>query len=73
MAWLEQGVTDRLRATALALTAEERAALTWEGAREFVANDTMEITNFEWMRQGGQMTPWQAVALLRGISDLEGA
>lgn len=67
MGWLSQSHYDKLKAAALALTQEQRDNLTWDEAQKFRAVDTLEIARWNGMRQRNELTPWQAVARLRGI------
>lgn len=69
MGWLPQSTFDELRRRFLALTPEEREALTWETARAFVAADTLELASWQGLRRSS-LKPWQAVAKLRGCHHL---
>lgn len=68
MGWLPQSEFDRLRREALALTADERKDLTWEEARRFIADDTLEMAVWTGLKTSGR-TPWQAVAAVRRIPE----
>ena len=69
MGFLNQSEFDRLKAAAESLTAEQRSALTWEQARQFIAADTAELNMFAGDHERKELTPWQAVARIRGIAE----
>jgi hypothetical protein len=51
------------------LTPEGRAALTWEGAARFVLSDTVELAQWARLKRRPDLTPWQALAMLKGITE----
>jgi hypothetical protein len=67
--WLDPERILASRQAAEGLTPEERAALTWEGAARFILPDTLERARWEGLRRRSDLTPWQALALLKGITD----
>lgn len=66
MGWLPRQAFLDLKAEALALTEEERNALTWETARRFVTHDTLDMARWYGLSVTCD-TPWEAVCILRGI------
>lgn len=66
MGWLSQATFDELKAKAAAMTPAERAALTWETAKQFVAPDTLDLACWHGL-QKNCATPWEAVRRLRGL------
>lgn len=70
MGWLSQSVFDEAKARAIALTQAERDALTADDVRRFSVADTIDFAMCSGLIRSvneGKLTPWQAVARLRGI------
>lgn len=72
MGWLPQKSFDDLRENALQLSREERKSLTFDEASQFVAPDTLELAEWEGLKTRQDITPWNAVCILRFISRAEG-
>lgn len=67
MGWLNQSDFDHMKKLVREMTEEERRSLTWEEARYYVLPDTMELATWSGLCDRKQGTPFQALALLRGV------
>jgi hypothetical protein len=67
MGWLNEDVFDRLKAYAESLPADRQRLLTWEEASYFVAADTLDIAKWTGLLRRTDLTPYEAVKILRGI------
>lgn len=66
--WMSEENFDQVKQGALALTPEQRAALTWSQAYCHIPGDTLKIAEFQGYEAGGLLTPWQAVCRCNGIT-----
>ena len=62
MGWSTRKQIDDGRSRVLALTPEERAALTWEQAGKMVLLDTIALARWSGLKGSGEWTPWEALA-----------
>jgi hypothetical protein len=52
-----------------ALTSDERSALTWDEAGRFVLPYPFELARWAELKRRSDITPWQALARLKGIAE----